>query len=186
MPGTLEDCHSLLTNTVAKVLQNSIENSEYLQIPFVVGGGNDQSYANCSALLGVALQLGRPIAVINIDAHLDVRPPTSDGYVVHSGSPFRLMLEDVRFKQFNSTFVEFACQGPQCSLSHAEYVRRNGGRLEWLDKMADSHDPKHNSDPIVSRFSSVLQDIPENAMIFISFDLDAVCAADAPVLFINS
>ncbi len=78
-------------------------------IPFVVGGGNDQSYPNASALLAHvqssvgwvdhAIDIQRlltlcsgKVGVINIDAHLDVRPKKEGR--VHSGSPFRLLLED--------------------------------------------------------------------------------------------
>jgi formiminoglutamase len=57
-----------------------------------MGGSNDQSYANLSAYIG---QFGGQLAVINIDAHFDVRP-LKEGKA-HSGSPFRLMLEDSRF-----------------------------------------------------------------------------------------
>lgn len=80
-------------------------------IPFVVGGGNDESYPNASGLLNFVTKktLGfhlkniiililinyifeRSMGVINIDAHLDVRPLKNNQ--VHSGSPFRLLLED--------------------------------------------------------------------------------------------
>ncbi len=40
----------------------------------MIGGGNDQSYPNASALLGHCVQSGKTATVINIDAHLDVRP----------------------------------------------------------------------------------------------------------------
>jgi formiminoglutamase len=58
-----------------------------------VGGSNDQSYPNVSALLST--YPNKPIAVINLDSHFDVRP-LKEGKA-HSGSPFRLMLEDPRF-----------------------------------------------------------------------------------------
>jgi hypothetical protein len=86
-------------------------------VPFIVGGGNDQSYPNASALLAKCVQdqkyrsivliyfsiykssyfilsvCGRTLLVVNIDAHLDVRPLKQQQ--VHSGSPFRLMLEGI-------------------------------------------------------------------------------------------
>lgn len=68
------------------------------------------------------------MACINIDAHLDVRP-LKNGQV-HSGSPFRLLLEDKRFSATN--FVEFAAQGMQCSAEHAEWLQARGGRIVWL------------------------------------------------------
>jgi arginase family enzyme len=40
-------------------------------IPFIIGGGNDQSYPNAAALLDVYKE---NVGAVNIDAHLDVRP----------------------------------------------------------------------------------------------------------------
>lgn len=65
-----------------------------------IGGSNDQSYPNVAALLASAPQ---KIGVINIDAHFDVRP-LKDGKA-HSGSPFRLMLEDSRFLPNGGKFI---------------------------------------------------------------------------------
>jgi formiminoglutamase len=95
----------------------------------------------------------RDVGVINIDAHLDVRP-LKEGKA-HSGSPFRLLLETSKFTvifclcligckliisfitdefltpENNNKFVEFAAQGSQCSAIHAEYVKQRG-RIVWL------------------------------------------------------
>ena len=49
----------------------------------------------------------KEIGVINIDAHFDVRPKKEGK--VHSGSPFRMLLENSNFQGKN--FVEFATQG---------------------------------------------------------------------------
>lgn len=83
-------------------------------IGFVIGGSNDQSYPNVRALLHT--HPTSRIATINIDAHFDVRP-LKEGKA-HSGSPFRLMLEDPLFCKNNSRFVEFACKGASCSNEH--------------------------------------------------------------------
>ena len=53
------------------------------------------------------------LLVINIDSHFDVRPK-KDGKA-HSGSPFRLMLENEKFDKNGSKFVEFGCKGAACS-----------------------------------------------------------------------
>lgn len=68
-------------------------------IPFVVGGGNDQSCPNALGMIE-ALKAKTPstatkppsVGVINIDAHFDVRPRKLGQ--VHSGSPFRELMED--------------------------------------------------------------------------------------------
>lgn len=68
---------------------------------FVIGGSNDQSYPNVRSLM--ELYPSSKIAVINIDAHFDVRP-LKEG-LAHSGSPFRLMMENPIFKKNQSIFV---------------------------------------------------------------------------------
>jgi formiminoglutamase len=84
----LEAAHAQLESRVTDLIAHG-------RIPFVIGGGNDQSYPNASALLNV-VDGRRSICVINIDAHLDVRP-LKEGARAHSGSPFRQLLEDERF-----------------------------------------------------------------------------------------
>eukprot|EP01120_Amphizonella_sp_Union-15-10_P009940 TRINITY_DN3882_c0_g1_i2.p1 TRINITY_DN3882_c0_g1~~TRINITY_DN3882_c0_g1_i2.p1 ORF type:complete len:305 (-),score=51.63 TRINITY_DN3882_c0_g1_i2:69-983(-) len=150
---SLEDAHKELTKTASQILKS---------------GGNDQSYPNARALL--EYMNGDSIGVINIDAHLDVRP-LKDGKV-HSGSPFRLLLSDERFKSSSSKFCEFASQGSQCSKEHWDYVL--------------SHDPMTRIFPlsevklkgIEMAFNEALAFLGDN--IFVSFDLDSITSADAP------
>ena len=70
-----------------------------------------------SALLANSPQ---KVGVINIDAHFDVRP-LKEGKA-HSGSPFRLMLEDPRFFPNGGKFIEFANKGASCSAAHCKYL----------------------------------------------------------------
>lgn len=51
----------------------------------MIGGSNDQSYPNFKGLVDGTGKKG--FGVINIDAHLDVRPLVNG--LAHSGSPFR-------------------------------------------------------------------------------------------------
>jgi len=82
---SLEEAHQQLEERIYQLIKKG-------KIPFVVGGGNDQSYPNASALL----KNSKLTYVINIDAHLDVRP-LKEGKT-HSGSPFRQLIEDQRFQ----------------------------------------------------------------------------------------
>lgn len=243
---SLEQAHDLLAERVAAILSRRCGSSSKpeppvphqpqpqpqpqaqpqlqvprLWIPFVVGGGNDQSYPNASALL----RLGKRIAVINIDAHLDVRPfksfsvadnadgsyfqkigfdpsyaptvapsalcATNSGSIYqlpHSGSPFRQLLEDPRFQATQSIFVEFACQGSQCSVEHANFVRdavaaAACGRshpppLRWYGDMAEN---------APAQFQQLLDGLSAGASanspvecIFVSFDVDSIIGASCP------
>ena len=198
----LEAAHAQLTARVAEALAAGC-------VPFVVGGGNDQSYANAAGLLQHLKQhvptessvsqssppphdgLLRPdncaepprVLVINIDAHLDVRP-LRDGQV-HSGSPFRLLLEDARFS--NGRLVEFAAQGSQCSQAHVDYLAAMGeerARIVWLTKdLRAGSDPRHAVNvfsDILSFAASPLLHARPTAATFVSFDIDAISGSDCP------
>jgi formiminoglutamase len=157
----LSEAHARLTQTVGAILVKG-------GIPFVVGGGNDQSYPNALALLHH--REGNPVGVINIDAHLDVRP-LIDGQA-HSGSPFRLLLENNWFQGEN--FIEFAAQGSQCSREHAQYIHSKNGRVLWLDDIL-------RKGPAVESFRIALGDLASNcSSLFVSFDLDSIAGSDAP------
>ena len=157
----LEASHTALTERTASILRKG-------GIPFVVGGGNDQSWPNARALLDT--KPDTLVGVINIDAHLDVRP-LKDGRA-HSGSPFRLLLEDPRFS--GSQFFEFAAQGSQVSRQHAHYVRDQGAQIIWYSDVS-------RGDAAAEAFRNALGRLAwECDSLFVSFDLDSVRAADAP------
>lgn len=158
--GNLEEAHRELEERVGRALGAGA-------VPFVIGGGNDQSYPNAAALL--AHSRGRPVACVNIDAHTDVRP-LKEGRS-HSGSPFRQLLEDPRFDGRN--FVEFAAQGMQCSADHVRYAQSKGAAFVWLREVQASGDAG-------AAFARTLARFPSDARVFVSFDLDAVRGADAP------
>ncbi len=158
---SLEAAHKELNRTVLSILKQG-------GVPFVVGGGNDQSYPNAAALL--EFSAGQPVGVINVDAHLDVRP-LIDGKA-HSGSPFRLLLEDARFNGEN--FIEFAAQGSQCSREHSQYVESKNGRILWYGAL-------QSGDTEVRQFTASLGTLAwQCPFVFVSFDLDSVSGADAP------
>ncbi len=153
----LEREHELLHQRVASVLAAQA-------VPFVIGGGNDQSYPNARALL----DRGARLFCVNVDAHLDARP-LRDGRA-HSGSPFRQLLDDARFRA--EDFVEFAAQGAQCSAQHAALVAERGGRIVWLSQVREIG--------AKAAFEQVLARADPACSIFVSFDLDAVAGEHAP------
>ena len=161
--ATLEEAHGDLQRKVESVLCAG-------GVPFVVGGSNDQSLASGKALLSFAKSRQRVPAIVNIDAHLDVRPNLEefDPPRVHSGSPFRNLLQHHDFSGRN--FVEFACQGSQCSSEHANFVRERGGQLMWLSKLQPS---------ALGAFEGMLNQ-QKGAMMFVSFDVDAISGSDCP------
>lgn len=101
----------------------------------MIGGSNDQSYPNARSL--IETYPAARIAVINIDAHFDVRP-LKEGKA-HSGSPFRQMLENPIFDKNHSIFVEFACKGASCSNEHYKYLQEKGSQVIWLERDIRRH-----------------------------------------------
>ena len=170
---SLEAAHQILTEVVA----------EYLQmpqvIPVVIGGSNDQSFPNAMGLLRHLNAFHPPavtelMLVINIDAHLDVRPLIEDRWA-HSGSPFRQLLEDHSFmSERKGKFIEFAAQSSQCSIHHAKYVQSKGGDIVWIDGM------RSRQVNIAEEFRALLKRYKEYPNVFVSFDLDSICSSVMP------
>lgn len=120
---TFEKAHEKLAAKVKTVLSKP-----HNPIPVVIGGGNDQSWSNASGFLNYCVDNNYVPIVINIDAHLDVRSLDDEGRL-HSGCPFRLVLEDSRFQTLSGKFYEFASQGSQCAQPHVDFVRSKGGEI---------------------------------------------------------
>lgn len=130
--------------------------------------------------------------MINIDAHLDVRPLKNGE--VHSGSPFRLLLEDERFAthlnkddadRSRPRFVEFAAQGSQCSSQHVDYLRRvskGQSKIVWLSEIRGEsimNNVQQHGHSVRELFAATL-DSMAGSHLFVSFDLDSVIGSDAP------
>jgi formiminoglutamase len=126
----------------------------------VIGGGHEAAYGH---FLGYAA-LGRPVSLLNFDAHADVRP-LKDGRG-HSGSPFRQALSH---PSGLARRYEVAGLLPQSvARAHLEFVERHGGAV-FADALAAEDLPG-----IFARGG-----VP-GATLVASFDVDAVDAAFAP------
>ena len=163
--NSLEQIHDILTERVENILKEK-------DVLIVVGGGNDQSYCNVRGLMN-ALKSGE-VGVVNIDAHLDVRP-LLDGNRAHSGSPFRQLLTDSEFRKDGAgKFVEFAIQGNQSSAEHAQFVRDCGGDVIFLSQV------KKHSGGAQKKLETVLKSFGAKREVFVSFDIDSIEGAYCP------
>lgn len=167
--ATLEEAHVSLEALTLAALRAG-------HIPFCIGGDNSQSYCHASAWLahradttGYTSSDGMGGLVVNLDAHLDVRPYLEGG-LRHSGSPFYALLEDARFQ---GKLVEFAAQGAQCSAAHVKYVVDKGGEVKWLGGL------RRSGGSAADDFVQVLGPV-SNQSIFVSFDLDSIAGRDMP------
>ncbi len=161
----LEPIHANLTSVVSNLLINS-------HTPIVLGGGHDCAFANGRGILEHAKRLQKTVAIINIDAHFDVRPLNNG--LAHSGSPFRQLLEN-NSEQI-AHFFEFGIQNHAFAQSHREYIESSTvpSTIYFYD------------DIITNGFQSSLQNLSDLFVdskadwIYLSIDIDAVQSAFAP------
>lgn len=98
-------------------------------IPLVLGGGHETAYGH---YLGYA-EAGLVPGVINLDAHLDVRPCLGD--LGHSGSPFRQMIEHSQRPLSGSRYVCLGAQPFAVSTDHLRWLHSRGGRVHWAEDL---------------------------------------------------
>jgi formiminoglutamase len=136
------------------------------QIPFIaLGGGHDYGYSEASGFLSATRGGALKPVVINIDAHLDVRP-TDKGF--HSGTPFRRILTEFK-NDFH--FFEVGLQAQCNSPSHAKWAEQNGAHLFW---MADK-----SSSELLDALTQALLPF-KNHPLFLSVDIDGFSSSIAP------
>ena len=153
----MEEMQSALGQVVAEVLRRGA-------IPIILGGGHETDYGHYLGYVAVQQQVG----IINLDAHLDIRP-LMDGKG-HSGSPFRQALEHPA-----QPLRHYVCLGAQphaTSRDHLLYARQRGCVVRWRDEVSPGLD---------QHFSRELDRLMnEGCDVSVSIDADVVRAADMP------
>ena len=118
--GSLEQDQVVLGEMVADLLKVGA-------VPIVLGGGHETAYGH---YLGY-LNAGYPVGILNLDAHLDVRPLIANQG--HSGSPFRQALEHAEKPLPGRLYACLGAQPHLVSQDHADYVTRQGGMVSWAE-----------------------------------------------------
>jgi formiminoglutamase len=157
--GTLEETQQALGEVVAAVLTAGA-------IPVVLGGGHETAYGH---YLGYVLA-GLAVGIINIDAHLDVRPcPNGLG---HNGSPFRQAMEHPTDPLPGKRYVCLGAQPHAVAREHHRYVRERGGRVRWCDRLHPS---------LLRRFLKQCRRLGKKRRpVYVTLDADVVQAGDVP------
>ena len=155
----LEESQQALAEVIAAILRAG-------GVPIVLGGGHETAYGH---YLGY-VRAGRSTAIINFDAHLDVRPPI-DGRG-HSGSPFRQALEHPSQPLPGDCYVVLGAQPQMVSREHLQYVQSKGGVVHWAEKTGN-------------RLEAVCRDefhrlAVRQGSVYVTLDSDVVCQADVP------
>ena len=152
----LEASQEALAEVVARILTRR-------GVPIVLGGGHETAFG---VFLGY-VQTGESVGIVNIDAHLDVRP-LIDGKG-HSGSPFRQMMTH------ETPLAGYSCLGAQpfaTSREHVQFVMEHGGVIRWCDELTPSL--AHHFAVEGHRLASL------GCAIHLSIDADAVNMAEVP------
>jgi len=159
LAGDLESTQARLGSVIAEILRRGA-------IPVVLGGGHETAYGH---YLGY-VTADRPVGVINLDAHLDVRP-ISDGQG-HSGSAFRQALEHPTQPLPGNRYVCLGALPSAVSRQHWQYVQDRGGTVHW------------NTGPRRSLYEPFQREIDRlskgNCQVYVTVDADVVRASDAP------
>ena len=152
--GELEAVHDRLHAVMRQVLRDGKK-------AVVLGGGNDISYPDVSALAVEA----SPVLAFNVDRHLDVRADTPR----NSGTPYRQLLEEGHLDPKH--FHEVGTNSFANSVEYLQYVERLGAGVHYLGDLRTAG---------VGATVRGLVARSDAAGIFFGFDLDAVRAVEAP------
>lgn len=163
----LEQTRDLGNFKLEKTLEQSQENfgeivSAYLQkgtVPVILGGGHETAFAHFFGYIAARLKT----AVLNFDAHADVRP-LKEGKP-HSGSPFRQAIEHPA--EICDRYLVAGLQPCTAAASHLTYIRENGGSCVFREDTTLTSVPQIFHDHYSDR-------------LMVTFDMDAVDQAYAP------
>jgi formiminoglutamase len=157
--GSLEETQEALGVVVGAILTGGA-------IPIVLGGGHETAYGH---YLGY-VTARQPVGILNLDAHLDVRP-CLDGQG-HSGSPFRQALEHPTAPLPGAQYVCLGAQPQSVSRAHWQFARERGCRIGWY-RQVQRRLIKHLRREC-GRLSAA------GCQVYVSLDADAVRSADMP------
>jgi formimidoylglutamase len=154
---SLEDVHRRQEHVVGLLLDSGAS-------VVVLGGGHDTALPDGRAIGKRATRLG----IVNVDAHLDVRPPAIEGS--HSGSPFRELIEDPACRL--GMLIEFGTQPFSASAHHVRYVLERGHAVWMLDDI--------RRDTLDVALDRVVDALGACDAVHLSLDMDALASAYAP------
>ncbi len=157
--GTLEDTQVALAEVVRGILEMGA-------VPVVLGGGHETAYGHYLAYLGAH----RPVGIVNLDAHLDVRP-TLAGHG-HSGSPFRQAMEHPTEPLPGNRYVCLGAQPHSIGREHLRYLRERGGTVAWANEVKGGLRERLGKE--IDRLAA------SGCHVYVSLDADVVRAADVP------
>lgn len=152
MSVDLESAQNEFGKVIGELLDEEI-------LPIILGGGHETAFAH---FLGYA-ESGLGTAIINIDAHTDVRQLKNGK--AHSGSSFRQAIE--HRGGYCESYMVAGLQPHSVSKAHLDYINENDGSYLFRD------------DTNITTISGLLHK-HESERVMITFDMDAVDQSFAP------
>ncbi len=157
--ATHEVTHENLTAVVAQIVSAQA-------LPIVIGGSHDNTFGG---IRGVCRATITP-AVINLDAHLDVRACEPDGRI-GSGTSFRRLIDEKIIA--GNQLTNFGYQSQHASHAHVTWAREQGVHL-WSFSETRLPDP-------AQLFGNIIQaSLRNHRALALSLDLDCIDAGSAP------
>lgn len=133
--------------------------------PLVVGGDHS---VTLPVLRALAKRIG-PVAVVHVDAHLDLSGPETWGDEFHHGTPLRHALQEGLIEK--GQLYQLGIRGPRGTSSDDALLRAHNGTIMTADDIG-THGPK--------RITNELRERIGRRPVYITFDIDAVDPAFAP------
>lgn len=150
------DCSGTMPEIMARLAAATKAAVDAKQIPVTLGGEHSLTYG---AVMGVKQALGRPVGLVQIDAHADLRNAYQGEKHSHASVMHLLADEDVALAQFG---VRALCQ--------EEIDRRKEADVFFID-----------AEELVTKGIHTVelpQDFPED--VYVSFDLDGLDPSEMP------
>jgi len=152
---SLEAMHANARELTAKLIASK-------KTVIALGGGHDVTYPLAAGFADA--KKGTPWSLVNVDAHLDVRPKKKGLH--HSGSSFRLLIEEGYL--VGERFTEFGIQSFAFAREHYDWATAQSVSVMFYDDIAN----------LITASAAALA--TEQRMSYLSFDIDSIRAADAP------
>jgi len=150
------DCGGSMPEVMERLAQRTETAARAGQIPVTLGGEHSLTYG---AVMGVARALGRPVGIVQIDAHADLRVAYQGEVHSHASVIHLLAEEGMRVAQFGVRAL---------SRDETESRARNG--VFWRDAEELVTDRIHSID--------LPEDFPE--LIYVTYDLDGLDPSQMP------
>jgi formimidoylglutamase len=151
--NVMEDELPLMHDIAQEITSKLVSKNKFV---IALGGGHDVTYP----LVKGFAERYKNVSLVNVDAHLDVRPKKNGRH--HSGSSFRLLLEE----HIVQHIIEFGIH-PHVIASNHVYWLKPYGNISYYDDIIDAR----------REFVSAMQKLGAS---YVSFDIDAIRASDAP------